>query len=442
MSTSTLLIGDFNIHVDSTSCPSLDGLVAHYNTAVTLKTTGRRLERLYKRSGLTLHHEAYKDHVRSYKEALSKAKTKYYTTLIGDQQNNPRMLFSTINRLLSPLDVRHLSGAPDLCFKFLDFFQEKVATIHQQLLASATTLPDAPLTQIADPPTVCLPQCSLSSFSQAKASTCSLDPMPTTLVKSSLPALCPLIMEMINSSLEYDIVPSTFKTALVTPILKKPGLDPDDLHNYRPISNLHFLSKILERAVATQLQQHMSNHELYEPLQSGFRARHSTETALIKITNDLLIAADSGHISILILLDLSAAFDTISHTILLTHLSDYLGLTGTALSWFQSYLTNRKQFVTIGDSGSTQAPINQGVPQGSVLGPLLFTIYMLPLGQIIRKHGLNFHSYADDTQLYLCTKPSTQLPPQSLVNCLHDLKLWMTSYLLKLNTNKTELMVL
>uniref|UniRef100_A0A671VP79 Reverse transcriptase domain-containing protein n=1 Tax=Sparus aurata TaxID=8175 RepID=A0A671VP79_SPAAU len=306
---------------------------------------------------------------------------------------------------------------------------------------------------MADPPTVCLPQCSLSSFSpvdsisvaklvsQAKASTCSLDPMPTTPVKSSLPAQCPLIMEIINSSLESGIVPSTFKTASVTPILKKPGLDPDDLHNYRPIFNLPFLSKILERAVAAQLQQHISNHELYEPLQSGFRARHSTETALIKITSDLLITADTGHISILILLDLSAAFDTISHTILLTRLSDYLGLTGTALSWFQSYLTNRKQFVTIGDSSSTSAPINQGVPQGSVLGPLLFTIYMLSLGQIIRKHGLDFHSYADDTQLYLCTKPSTQLPPQSLVNCLHDLKLWMTSNLPKLNTNKTELMI-
>ena len=91
---------------------------------------------------------------------------------------------------------------------------------------------------------------------------------------------------------------------------------------------------------------------------------------LIKITNDLLIAADSGHISILMLLDLSTAFDTISHTILLTRLSDYLGLTGTALSWFQSYLTNRKQFVTIGDFSSTPAPVNQGVPQGSVLGPL------------------------------------------------------------------------
>ena len=127
------------------------------------------------------------------------------------------------------------------------------------------------------------------------------------------------------------------------PILKKPDLDPDDLHNYRTISNLLFLSKILERVVATRLHQHMSYHELYELLQSGFRARHGTQIALIKITNKVLITADSGHIKILILLDLSAAFDTISDTIHVTRLSDYLGLTITALSGFQFYQTNRKQ---------------------------------------------------------------------------------------------------
>ena len=136
-----------------------------------------------------------------------------------------------------------------------------------------------------------------------------------------------------------------------------------------------------------------------------------------------------------------AAFDTISHNILLTRLSDLLGVTDTALSWFTSYLHNRKQFVSISGSNSPPALVHHGVPQGSVLGPLLFTIYMLPLGQIIRHHGLNFHCYADDTQLYLSTTPSSQLPPQSLINCLHDIKAWMSSNYLKLNSKKTELMV-
>ncbi len=132
----------------------------------------------------------------------------------------------------------------------------------------------------------------------------------------------------------------------------------------------------------------------------------------------------TGKISILILLDLTAAFDTVSHKILLKRLSHHLGITGTALTWFQSYLSNRYQFVTI---NGNPPPVKHGVPQGSVLGPILFTIYLLPLGQIIRHHGLNFLCYADDTQLYLSTSPSTQLPQQSLVNCLHAINTWMTT---------------
>lgn len=121
--------------------------------------------------------------------------------------------------------------------------------------------------------------------------------------------------------------------------------------------------------------------------------------------------------------------------------SDLIGLTDITLSWFQSYLSNRKQYITLQGSNSSTATVNHGVPQGSVLGPLLFTIYLLPLGQIIRNHGLSFHCYADDTQLYVSTTPSSQLPQIQLNNCLLDIKTWMTNNLLKLNTHKTELMV-
>ena len=117
-------------------------------------------------------------------------------------------------------------------------------------------------------------------------------------------------------------------------------------------------------------------------------------------------------LSLLILLELSVAFNRVSHTIFRNRLSKYLGLT-----WFQSYLSNRKQFFTVKGSSSTPAPVNQGVPQGSVLGPPLFTIYMLPLGRIIRQHGLNYHSYFDVTQLYISTHPSAQwLPIKAFIN--------------------------
>ncbi len=165
-----------------------------------------------------------------------------------------------------------------------------------------------------------------------KSSTCQLDPLPTPLVKACLPALSPLITKIVHASLVSGSVPSFFKSAIITPILKS-GADPFNFDNFRPISNFPFISKIIEKCIAIQIQEHLSNNNLYEQFQSGFRPHHSTETALVRITNDLLLAADSGLLTILVLLDLTAAFDTVSHEILLDRLVS-IGITGTPLSWF------------------------------------------------------------------------------------------------------------
>ena len=281
-----------------------------------------------------------------------------------------------------------------------------------------------------------------SMIFSSKPTTCLLDPIPTRLLKEVLPLVSTSLLDMINLSLLTGYVPQSFKVAVIKPLLKKPTLDPGVLANYRPISNLPFLSKILEKVVVNQLCDFLNSNSLFEDFQSGFREFHSTETALVRVTNDLLIASDKGFVSVLVLLDLSAAFDTIDHCILLQRLEHLIGVKGPALSWFQSYLSDRFQFVHVNDESSVHTEVSHGVPQGSVLGPLLFTLYMLPLGNIIRKHSINFHCYADDTQLYLSIKPDETGKLAKLQACIKDIKDWMTCNFLLLNSDKTEVIVL
>ena len=213
--------------------------------------------------------------------------------------------------------------------------------------------------------------------------------------------LLPILTQLINMSFEQGVMPGDLKKALIIPLLKKLGLDPEILKNFRPVSNLPFLSKLIECVSAKRLLDHMNLNHLHELFQSAYKKFHSTETALLRVQSDIHQALDEKKCVILILLDLSAAFDTIDHTILLERLQSHTGICGKALAWFKSYMQGRNQSVLINDKASSIWELLFGVPQGSVLGPLLFIIYTSPLGQLLRDLGISYHLYADDTQLYL-----------------------------------------
>ena len=244
---------------------------------------------------------------------------------------------------------------------------------------------------------------------------------------------------MFNISLLTGNFPQSFKSAIVRPLIKKPGLDHNVLKNYRPVSNLPFLSKCLEGLVAEQLNSYLSENELYAKCQSAYRTWHSTETALLRVHNDIMLALDARKDVILIMLDLSAAFDTLDHGILLNRLQQRFGVTGTALEWFRSYLSNRSQSVSIDATTSREAVLHFGVPQGSVLGPILFTLYTTPLDDIISSYGLGYMLYADDSEIYVvCDTPSDVT--LNLQSCVDDIRRWMKSNMLILNDEKTEVL--
>ena len=274
-------------------------------------------------------------------------------------------------------------------------------------------------------------------ITNSPSKSCSLDPWPTFLVLDYLDILITPITSIINAFLKQGKCPNFFKQAHVTPILKKPSLDKEVFKNYRPVSNLNFLSKILERVVAVQLQTHLDEAGLMTAFQSTYRKHRSTESALLNIQNNILLNMAKGSVTTLTLLDLFVAFDTIDHTILLDRLNVYYGISELALGWFKSYLSGRTHSVKVGSTLSHPAAHHYGVLQGSVLGPILFSLNTNPIGSIIHSHSsINYHFCTDDTQLYITlSSENFSHSIQKLKNCLNDIQNFMFANKLELRQN-------
>ena len=262
-----------------------------------------------------------------------------------------------------------------------------------------------------------------------------IDGLPARLLKDSAVVIADRVTHLLNLSIKSGTVPSEWKQAKVVPLFKSGNKD--DLDNYRPISILPILSKILEKAVFHQLHSYLSKNSLLSPYQSGFRASHSTQLAITFLIDKIRGRMDKGLLTGAMFIDLKKAFDTVPHDGLLNKLFRY-GIQDQPFSWFESYLTNRTQSVSIGNHLSSAANISSGVPQGSALGPLLFILYIndLPLAVGLSSVML----YADDTVIFSAASSIDQLQ----LNLSLDLNVvsnWLTANGLFLNLKKTEYIV-
>ena len=219
----------------------------------------------------------------------------------------------------------------------------------------------------------------------------------------------------------------------------KSTLDADSASSYRPISNLSYISKLVERVVVRRFTNHVANFNLFPVNQSAYRPFHSTETAVLSVHDRIVRSIDNNQVSALVLLDLSAAFDTVDHEILLSVLSGRFGISGTALDWFRSYLNGRTQTFTFAGNQTISYSLDCSVPQGSVLGPVKFIGYTEDIVEVFERHSLRSHLYADDTQLLDSCRVNEISNVQARISyCTNEVAQWCRSRRLQLNDDKTE----
>ena len=415
------------------------------------KAIRRKLERTKDKSNDQKH--AYNRACKNATTVLNTARNFYYKNKLALCNNDMKKTYSIVNHLMDKnTSLNHKPNhkdTPEVAEEMKNYFIGKVEDIYQEVeslrcdTADVMNAPDFNGDKLKNFDPIG-EEDLMKVISELNKKECELDPIPLKLLMKCLPELKKILLFIVNSSLSEGVFPSPLKEALIRPNIKDLNGDPNDVKNYRPISNLPFLSKILEKCVQKQLSYHLAEHKLHAKYQSGYKVNHSCETVSLSMYDDLLCLSDAKNKVIVMLLDLSAAFDTVCHSKLLNKLHNKFGLSDTVLKWFTSYLKDRSFTVQIEKSKSSKCWLRIGVPQGSILGPILFILYTKELELIAKKHGLRIHMYADDTQLYIEFNPlydQYSNIEEKIAECFKEVSAWMMQNILKLNPKKTEVIV-
>ena len=427
----------------------------------------RRLERVSKRTNLPsdiLNYEIQRDYCI---ELVDSKRSNFHSNRIRQAKGNQKVLFKMFTELCdykSKTRTYPESSSDTACANnFNQFFTEKVKSIHKSIVDSSDHLVEISENQdylqyaLMPSPTDVKNSSVLSSFEPASTAEISellneygiknspSDPVPSSVLLNCFKCTKFLthVTEIVNVSLKTGSMDG-LKNAVVSPLIKKlPNLDENENKSYRPVSQLPFLSKIIERVVLRRLNKHMAINDLNKDFQHGYKKQHSTETLLLKFVNDLIVGIDQKLGVVVLLVDLSAAFDTVSHNILLNILAKELNITGVALLWFQSFLSQRTQQVKIHDELSDTILLESGVIQGSVLGPVLYNIYSRSAKKTFAECDFKCLAFADDKNGYMLFSLACEFDvfKTKVPKCLEHVKSWASEHLLKLNKEKTEILI-